>query len=45
MKGRVIELTVAFDVVVDEIACVGALVSPGETAVAMLASFNVVSLV
>ena len=38
-------LTVALDIVVDEVTRVGALVSPGEAALAMLAPFNVHSLV
>lgn len=39
------QLTVALDIVINEVASVGALVGPGEASVTMLASLNVVTFV
>ena len=46
MPGDVVaDVVGAFDVVVDEITIIGALVGPGEFSVPMLASLNVSTLV
>ena len=39
------KLTIALDIVINEVASVGALVGPGEASVTMLASLNVVTFV